>query len=125
MAGGAAGGFITRALESMLKECSNKKCSALQIAIQSYIGSYLPLLYLISFEILFCATFLFMFDFLNLLHLNSEAIHPPSSDFLLSAFLLMPMPNKTVKKSAWDSVPRISASHVDLPFGQLDSVIFV
>jgi hypothetical protein len=51
--------------------------------------------------------------------------NPRSSDFLLSAFLLMPMPNKTVKKSAWDSVPRTSASHVDLPFGQLDSVIFV
>lgn len=39
MAGGAAGGFITRALESMLKECSNKKYSALQIAIQSYIDN--------------------------------------------------------------------------------------
>ncbi|CAN4075419.1 unnamed protein product [Withania somnifera] len=35
----AAGGFITRALESMLKECSNKKYSALQIAIQSYIDN--------------------------------------------------------------------------------------
>lgn len=41
MAGGAAGGFINRAFESMLKECSNKKNVALQTAIQTYIGSYL------------------------------------------------------------------------------------
>ncbi|XP_059277441.1 brefeldin A-inhibited guanine nucleotide-exchange protein 5 [Lycium ferocissimum] len=40
MAGGAAGGFITRALESMLKESSsNKKFSSLQTAIQSYIDN--------------------------------------------------------------------------------------
>ncbi|KAH7856207.1 hypothetical protein Vadar_033926 [Vaccinium darrowii] len=39
MAGGAAGGFINRAFESMLKECSNKKNVALQTAIQTYIDS--------------------------------------------------------------------------------------
>ncbi|KAL4585943.1 hypothetical protein LXL04_010570 [Taraxacum kok-saghyz] len=37
MAGGAAGGFVTRALESMLKECSGKKYTSLQTAIQSYL----------------------------------------------------------------------------------------
>ncbi|KAK6144909.1 hypothetical protein DH2020_021729 [Rehmannia glutinosa] len=35
MAGGAAGGFVTRAFESMLKECANKKYNALQSAIQA------------------------------------------------------------------------------------------
>ncbi|XAR51125.1 hypothetical protein NMG60_11005668 [Bertholletia excelsa] len=39
MAGGAAGGFVTRAFESMLKECSGKKFTALQTAIQNYIDS--------------------------------------------------------------------------------------
>ncbi|KAL9165509.1 hypothetical protein ABFS82_06G175400 [Erythranthe guttata] len=40
MAGGAAGGFVTRAFESMLKECANKKHSAaLQSAIQAYYDS--------------------------------------------------------------------------------------
>ncbi|KAL5572269.1 hypothetical protein UlMin_021866 [Ulmus minor] len=39
MAGGAAGGFVTRAFESMLKECSGKKYPDLQKAIQSYIDS--------------------------------------------------------------------------------------
>lgn len=38
MAGGAAGGFVTRAFESMLKECSGKKHPELQKAIQNYIG---------------------------------------------------------------------------------------
>lgn len=39
MAGGAAGGFVIRAFESMLKECSSaKKYPDLQKAIQSYIG---------------------------------------------------------------------------------------
>ncbi|XP_031092916.1 brefeldin A-inhibited guanine nucleotide-exchange protein 5 [Ipomoea triloba] len=37
MAGGAAGGFVTRAFESMLKECANKKYPALQTAIQTYL----------------------------------------------------------------------------------------
>ncbi|PWA56882.1 HOPM interactor 7 [Artemisia annua] len=38
MAGGAAGGFVTRAFESMLKESSgNKKYTSLQSAIQSYL----------------------------------------------------------------------------------------
>ncbi|KAF7142601.1 hypothetical protein RHSIM_Rhsim05G0000600 [Rhododendron simsii] len=37
MAGGAAGGFVNRAFESMLKECSSKKLVALQIAIQKYL----------------------------------------------------------------------------------------
>lgn len=41
MAGGAAGGFINRAFESMLKECSSKKLVALQTAIQKYLGSSL------------------------------------------------------------------------------------
>lgn len=39
MSGGAAGGFVTRAFESMLKECSGKKYPDLQKAIQSYLGS--------------------------------------------------------------------------------------
>ncbi|GJV64071.1 brefeldin A-inhibited guanine nucleotide-exchange protein 5, partial [Tanacetum coccineum] len=40
MAGGAAGGFVTRAFESMLKESSgNKKYTSLQTAIQSYLDS--------------------------------------------------------------------------------------
>ncbi|XP_054820825.1 brefeldin A-inhibited guanine nucleotide-exchange protein 5-like [Prosopis cineraria] len=37
MAGGAAGGFVTRAFESMLKECSGRKHSDLQKAIWTYI----------------------------------------------------------------------------------------
>lgn len=37
MAGGAAGGFVTRAFESMLKESSGKKYTSLQTAIQSYL----------------------------------------------------------------------------------------
>ncbi|KAM7505722.1 hypothetical protein LguiB_004626 [Lonicera macranthoides] len=37
MAGGAAGGFVTRAFESMLKECSGKKFSALQTSVQAYL----------------------------------------------------------------------------------------
>ncbi|XP_058215944.1 brefeldin A-inhibited guanine nucleotide-exchange protein 5 isoform X3 [Rhododendron vialii] len=37
MAGGAAGGFVNRAFESMLKECSSKKLVALQTAIQKYL----------------------------------------------------------------------------------------
>uniref|UniRef100_A0A5B6ZVK9 Putative brefeldin A-inhibited guanine nucleotide-exchange protein 5 n=1 Tax=Davidia involucrata TaxID=16924 RepID=A0A5B6ZVK9_DAVIN len=39
MAGGAAGGFVTRAYESMLKECSGKKYGSLQTAIQTYLDS--------------------------------------------------------------------------------------
>ncbi|KAL8557742.1 hypothetical protein ACS0TY_005012 [Phlomoides rotata] len=39
MAGGAAGGFVARAFESMLKECANKKYSALQSAIKTYLDS--------------------------------------------------------------------------------------
>ncbi|KAI3470391.1 hypothetical protein Pfo_027054 [Paulownia fortunei] len=39
MAGGAAGGFVTRAFDSMLKECANKKYNALQSAIQAYLDS--------------------------------------------------------------------------------------
>lgn len=34
---GAAGGFLTRAFESMLKECPNKKLTSLQTAIQTYL----------------------------------------------------------------------------------------
>lgn len=41
MAGSAAGGFVTRAFESMLKECANKKYNALQSAIQAYLGTFL------------------------------------------------------------------------------------
>lgn len=37
MAGGAAGGFVTRAFESMLRECSGKKYTALQTAVQAYL----------------------------------------------------------------------------------------
>lgn len=36
----AAGGFVSRAFESMLKECGGKKHPDLQKAIQSYFGSY-------------------------------------------------------------------------------------
>lgn len=36
---GAAGGFVTRAYESMLKECSGKKYPALHKALQSYLDS--------------------------------------------------------------------------------------
>ncbi|KAK7265505.1 hypothetical protein RJT34_33125 [Clitoria ternatea] len=36
MAGGAAGGFLTRAFDSMLKECSGKKYPELQKAIHNY-----------------------------------------------------------------------------------------
>ncbi|KAL9325769.1 hypothetical protein ACSQ67_006414 [Phaseolus vulgaris] len=36
MAGGAAGGFVTRAFDSMLKECSGKKFPELHKAIQNY-----------------------------------------------------------------------------------------
>ncbi|RDY07326.1 Brefeldin A-inhibited guanine nucleotide-exchange protein 5, partial [Mucuna pruriens] len=36
MAGGAAGGFLTRAFDSMLKECSSRKFPELQKAIQNY-----------------------------------------------------------------------------------------
>ncbi|KAK4433109.1 Brefeldin A-inhibited guanine nucleotide-exchange protein 5 [Sesamum alatum] len=39
MAGRAAGGFVARAFESMLKECSHKKFNALQSAIQAYLDS--------------------------------------------------------------------------------------
>ncbi|KAG8380377.1 hypothetical protein BUALT_Bualt06G0009100 [Buddleja alternifolia] len=39
MAGSAAGGFVTRAFESMLKECANKKYNTLQSAIQTYLDS--------------------------------------------------------------------------------------
>ncbi|KAK4436076.1 Brefeldin A-inhibited guanine nucleotide-exchange protein 5, partial [Sesamum alatum] len=39
MAGGAAGGFVTRAFESMLKECAIRKYTALQSAIQAYFDS--------------------------------------------------------------------------------------
>lgn len=38
MAGAAAGGFISRAFESMLKECSGKKYPALHKSIQTYLG---------------------------------------------------------------------------------------
>ncbi|XP_059461146.1 brefeldin A-inhibited guanine nucleotide-exchange protein 5 [Corylus avellana] len=39
MAGGAAGGFVSRAFDSMLKECSGKKYPDLQKAIQSYLDN--------------------------------------------------------------------------------------
>ncbi|KAL8532969.1 hypothetical protein ACS0TY_009290 [Phlomoides rotata] len=39
MAGSAAGGFVSRAFEVMLKECANKKYSGLQSAIQAYLDS--------------------------------------------------------------------------------------
>lgn len=39
MAGGAAGGFVTRAFDSILKECSSaKKFPELEKAIQNYTG---------------------------------------------------------------------------------------
>lgn len=39
----AAGGFVTRAFETMLKESGGKKFPDLQKAIQAYQGSDLPL----------------------------------------------------------------------------------
>ncbi|KAH6757481.1 HOPM interactor 7 [Perilla frutescens var. hirtella] len=39
MAGGAAGGFVTRAFESMLKECAYRKYTTLQSAIQAYLDN--------------------------------------------------------------------------------------
>ena len=41
---GAAGGFVTRAFEAMLKECSASrgKFAALQQSIQSYLGASTP-----------------------------------------------------------------------------------
>ncbi|KAG1347145.1 brefeldin A-inhibited guanine nucleotide-exchange protein 5 [Cocos nucifera] len=36
---GAAGGFVTRSFESMLKECSGKKYATLQTAIQTYLDN--------------------------------------------------------------------------------------
>jgi guanine nucleotide-exchange factor len=41
---GAAGGFVTRAFEAMLKECaaSRGKFAALQQSIQSYLGASTP-----------------------------------------------------------------------------------
>ena len=53
MAGGAAGGFLTRAFESMLKECSGKKYPDLQKAIQSYLGSCLFLIHILSMRFSF------------------------------------------------------------------------
>nr|KYP57778.1 hypothetical protein KK1_004056 [Cajanus cajan] len=52
MAGGAAGGFVSRAFDSMLKECSGKKFPELHKAIQNYNGSnprsLFPLLHSLS-----------------------------------------------------------------------------
>ena len=39
--GGAAGGFVTRAFVSMLKECSARKYPELHKAIQTYTGYFL------------------------------------------------------------------------------------
>lgn len=47
MAGGAAGGFVSRAFEAMLKECSSKKYVALQTAVKTYLGQYLSFDYVI------------------------------------------------------------------------------
>lgn len=58
---GAAGGFVTRAFESMLKECSAKKLTSLQSAIQSYLGWY-NLIFLISF-VGFLLIFHYFFSF--------------------------------------------------------------
>lgn len=61
MAGGAAGGFVSRAFESMLKECSfTKKSPDLQKAIQTYQGPFRSPLQ-ISFPFLFSFTFHFLF----------------------------------------------------------------
>lgn len=49
---GAAGGFVTRAFESMLKECSGKKYPDLQKAIQAYLGECFYLV-LELYELLF------------------------------------------------------------------------
>ena len=53
---GAAGGFVTRAFESMLKECSGKKLTSLQTAIQSYLGLYFCQCYLLNVQF-FCWVF--------------------------------------------------------------------
>ena len=68
----AAGGFVTRAFDSMLKECSGKKYPDLQKAIQNYTGSprilnprsLFPLLFMTSFSSLSSdLNFWFVFDF--------------------------------------------------------------
>ena len=38
---GAAGGFLTRSFELMLKDCGGKKYAPLQKAIQDFLGSCL------------------------------------------------------------------------------------
>lgn len=50
----AAGGFVSRAFESMLRECSGKKFPDLQRAIQTYLG-----------YILFFFSLCFYFNFYN------------------------------------------------------------
>lgn len=45
----AAGGFVNRAFESMLKECSGKKYPDLQKAIQTYIGQCMDLKFAFPF----------------------------------------------------------------------------
>lgn len=52
MAGGAAGGFLTRAFESMLKESLGKKSNSFQTAIRSYLGffNFFQITYFIVFE---------------------------------------------------------------------------
>lgn len=45
----AAGGFVSRAFESMLKECSGKRYPDLQKAIQAYIGQCLDLKFALPF----------------------------------------------------------------------------
>ena len=61
MAGGAAGGFVSRAFESMLKECSfTKKSPDLQKAIQTYQGPLRsPLQISFPFFFLSLSTFFF------------------------------------------------------------------
>jgi len=50
MAGGAAGGFVTRAFDSMLKECSGKKYPELHKAISNYTGFLLDSLTLDRYQ---------------------------------------------------------------------------
>ena len=72
MAGGAAGGFVSRAFESMLKECSvTKKSPDLQKAIQTYQGPFRSPLQ-ISFPFFFLSLSIFFQTFSSLFSDNCK-----------------------------------------------------
>lgn len=71
MVGGAAGGFVARAFESMLKECANKKYSALQSAIQTYLGAHFWKLF---FTFSKCLTYHSIFEYFVFSFLSWEVV---------------------------------------------------